>query len=196
MNPTTTRIAPVDAKTLPPYAPTTYVDFTKPEHRAAFEKALAQVRSELGREYPIVIGGQSLKADKTFESLNPARPSEIVGRFPSASREQATQAIEVAHRAFAHPGAHEGFLHELVVQVGLRLRDAMRALPHDPDTPKEQPRIARAEVQRRAQVWDPLRVLHADPVVRTLSRWPWELHTETVPGAAPCVARRRPSGAT
>ena len=100
MNPTTTRIAPVDAKTLPPYAPTTYVDFTKPEHRAAFEKALAQVRSELGREYPIVVGGQALKADKTFESLNPARPSEVVGRFPSASREQATQAVEVAHRAF------------------------------------------------------------------------------------------------
>src|ERR1044072_4528073 len=101
MNPATARIAPVDAKTLPPYAPTTYVDFTKPEHRAAFEKALAQVRSELGREHPIVIGGESLKYDTTFESLNPARPSEVVGRFQSASREQATQAVEVAHRAFA-----------------------------------------------------------------------------------------------
>src|SRR3989442_1204271 len=37
MNPTTTRIAPVDAQTLPPYAPTRYVDFSRPENRAAFE---------------------------------------------------------------------------------------------------------------------------------------------------------------
>ena len=39
MNPATpTRIAPVDPKSLPAYAPTTYVDFTRPEHRAAFEQ--------------------------------------------------------------------------------------------------------------------------------------------------------------
>ena len=90
MNPTTTRLAPVDAKALPPYAPTAYVEFGKPENRAAFEKALEQVRSELGREYPIVIGGERLKGEKTFESRNPARPSEVIGRFQSASKESAT----------------------------------------------------------------------------------------------------------
>ena len=101
MNPTTTRLAPVDAKALPPYAPTAYVEFGKPENRAAFEKALEQVRSELGREYPIVIGGERLKGEKTFESRNPARPSEVIGRFQSASKEQATRAVDVAFRTFA-----------------------------------------------------------------------------------------------
>ncbi len=101
MNPTTTRgIAPVDPKALPTYAPTTYVDFSRPEHQAAFEKALAEVRAAMGQEHPLVIGGQRSKADKTFESRNPARPSEVLGRFQSASQTQAVQAIEAAQRAF------------------------------------------------------------------------------------------------
>ena len=101
MNPTTTRVAPVDARALPPYAPTTYVDFTQAENKAAFEKALTDVRAAFGQEHPIVIGGERLKGEKTFESRNPARPGEVLGRFQSASREQAERAIEVAHRTFA-----------------------------------------------------------------------------------------------
>jgi 1-pyrroline-5-carboxylate dehydrogenase len=101
MNPTTTRLAPVDPQALTPYAPTTYVDFAIPENRGAFERALDQVRSELGRTYPRVIGGEQLQGDKTFDSLNPSRPSEVIGRFASGSKEQAARAIEAAHAAFA-----------------------------------------------------------------------------------------------
>ena len=56
-------IAPVDPKRLPEYAPTTPSDFSRPENRAAFDAALAAVRAQLGREYPIVIGGESIDAD-------------------------------------------------------------------------------------------------------------------------------------
>ena len=102
MNPVAARsIAPVSLASLPEYSPTTYVDFTRPEHRAAFEEALARVRGELGREYTIAVGGEIWKGEGTFESLNPARPSEIVGRFQSGTHEQAKRAIEVAHAAFA-----------------------------------------------------------------------------------------------
>ncbi len=101
MNPTTTRLAPVDPKSLPAYSPTTYVDFSQPEHRAAFEAALAKVRGELGREYPNVIGGERVKGDGTFDSINPSRPGELLGRFQVGSKEQATQAIEVAFKTFA-----------------------------------------------------------------------------------------------
>ena len=101
MNPTTTGPAPVDLKTLPPYAPTPLTDFSRPEHKAAFEQALSAVRAQLGQEHPLVIGGERLKGERTFESRNPARPSEIVGRFQSGSAAQAAQAVEVAHRAFA-----------------------------------------------------------------------------------------------
>ena len=85
MNPTTTRLAPVDPRSLPAYAPTTYVDFSQPEHRAAFEAALAKVRGELGREYPNVIGGERVKGDGTFDSINPSRPGELLGRFVDAN---------------------------------------------------------------------------------------------------------------
>ena len=102
MNPTTTRgIAPVDPQALPTYFPTSYIDFTQPEHKAAFEKALADVRAAFGQEAPLVIGGERMKGAKTFESRNPARPSEVLGRFQSATPEQAVQAIDTAHRAFA-----------------------------------------------------------------------------------------------
>jgi 1-pyrroline-5-carboxylate dehydrogenase len=94
------RIAPVVASALPAYAPTTYVDFSQPEHRAAYEKALAAVRAQAGQDVPLVIGGQRLKGAKTFESTNPSRPSEVLGRFQSATREQAAQAVETAFETF------------------------------------------------------------------------------------------------
>ena len=105
MNTTATRsIAPVDAASLPEYRPTPLTDFSRPEHRSAFEQALADVRSQLGREYPLVIGNERLKGEKTFESRNPARPSEVVGRFQSASKEQAARAVDVAFEAFQQWG--------------------------------------------------------------------------------------------
>ncbi len=101
MNPTATRPAPVTAARLPEYAPTTYVDFSQPEHRAAFEQALARVRSQLGREHPIVVGGERLTGGPTLESRNPARPAEVIGRFQSGTHAQAVLAVEAAHAAFA-----------------------------------------------------------------------------------------------
>ena len=102
MNPTiSSGIAPVRAASLPEYAPTAQVDFTRPENKAAFEKALEQARSQLGRDYPLVIGGERLESDRIFESRNPARPAEVIGRFQSGSAEHAKRAIEAASRAFA-----------------------------------------------------------------------------------------------
>ena len=102
MNPTpATSPAPVSAQSLPPYSPTTYLDFSQPEHRAAFEKALASVRAEFGREHPAVIGGQRVKGATLFESCNPARPAEVLGSFQSCTKDQATQAVDTAYRTFA-----------------------------------------------------------------------------------------------
>ena len=93
MNPITpTGIAPVDPKTLPEYSPTPLTDFSRPEHKTAFEQALASVRGRLAQEHALVIGGERLKGERTFESRNPARPAEVVGRFQSGSKEQATRA--------------------------------------------------------------------------------------------------------
>jgi 1-pyrroline-5-carboxylate dehydrogenase len=102
MNPTATgAIAPADPRRLPEYAPTAVTDFGRPDERAAFEAALAAVRAQLGREHPLVIGSERIKAEQTFESRNPARPAEVIGRFAAGTREQASQAVETAQRAFA-----------------------------------------------------------------------------------------------
>ncbi len=64
------------------------------------ESALAAVRSQLGRTYPLVIGGKSLKARQSFESLNPSRPQERVGIVQNADLKLADRALATAAKAF------------------------------------------------------------------------------------------------
>ncbi|MEQ1832255.1 MAG: L-glutamate gamma-semialdehyde dehydrogenase [Candidatus Eisenbacteria bacterium] len=96
----TGRIAPVEAAKLPTYSPTTYLDYSQPAHRASYEAAIAKVRATAGTEYPLVIGGERLKGSKTFDSTNPSKPSEVLGKFQSGTKEQATQAVDVAFETF------------------------------------------------------------------------------------------------
>jgi 1-pyrroline-5-carboxylate dehydrogenase len=85
---------------LPEFRNEPYTDFSKPENRARMEEALTKVRSELGREYQLVMAGECVKSNATFRSVNPARPSEIVGVHQKATPEQAAQAIESASAYF------------------------------------------------------------------------------------------------
>jgi 1-pyrroline-5-carboxylate dehydrogenase len=75
-------------------------DFGQAENAAAMRAALDKVRAELGREYPLVIGGERIKTGRTFDSRNPARKTEVVGRFQKATEEQARRAVEVADETF------------------------------------------------------------------------------------------------
>jgi 1-pyrroline-5-carboxylate dehydrogenase len=85
---------------LPPFSNESYRDFSVPEHRAAMEAALAAVRAQFGREYDLLIGGERRRTGETFVSLNPSKPSEVVGRHQKATPELAAQAIEAAHAVF------------------------------------------------------------------------------------------------
>jgi 1-pyrroline-5-carboxylate dehydrogenase len=75
-------------------------DFSEDPARTRMLEALAYVRHSLGLEYDLVIGGERLKAPAKIRSLNPARPSEVVGVFQRATSELAAQAIEVAFERF------------------------------------------------------------------------------------------------
>ncbi len=86
--------------TLPPFRNETYRDFNQPEHRQAMEAGLAAVRSQLGQDYPLWIGGQQAKGDGTFRSLNPSRPREVVGVHQRGTPAQASQAVEAAWSCF------------------------------------------------------------------------------------------------
>ena len=88
------------AVTLPEFQNEKFTDFSNPEERRKMEAALAQVRAEMGRDYPLVIGGQRLTSEARWKSCSPSRPDEVVGVFPKGTREHAQQAIEAAESAF------------------------------------------------------------------------------------------------
>src|SRR5690349_6818777 len=75
-------------------------DFTKEENAEAMRTAIAKVQSELGREYPLVIGGERITTGDLLESINPANRTQVVGRFNKATKELAKRAVEEAAKAF------------------------------------------------------------------------------------------------
>ncbi len=77
-----------------------FTDFSKEENAQAMRNALEKVGAELGREYPLVIGGERLTTESKLESINPANRTQVVGRFNKATKELANRAVESAHKAF------------------------------------------------------------------------------------------------
>src|SRR5689334_8460178 len=77
-----------------------FTDFTKEENAKAMRAAIAKVQGELGREYPLVIGGERIKTGDFLESINPANRTQVVGRFNKATKELANRAVEAAAEAF------------------------------------------------------------------------------------------------
>ncbi len=96
----TTTIDAAGAQQVKPFANERIKDFSDPADVTAMKAALAEVRSEFGNEYPLVIGGRKVETHKKIRSLNPANPEEVVGVTSSASKEQAVEAIAAAARAF------------------------------------------------------------------------------------------------
>ena len=75
-------------------------DFSKEENAAAMRAAIEKVKSELGREYPLVIGGERIKTENQFDSINPANRTQVVGKFQKATKELANRAVETAYDSF------------------------------------------------------------------------------------------------
>ncbi|HVE71157.1 MAG TPA: L-glutamate gamma-semialdehyde dehydrogenase [Thermoanaerobaculia bacterium] len=78
-----------------------FTDFGREEEARAMRAAIEKVSGELGREYPLVIGGERVTGERKFESLNPAKKTQVVGRFQKATEEQARRAVETAHETFS-----------------------------------------------------------------------------------------------
>ncbi|MEN9938500.1 MAG: hypothetical protein RLZZ387_5079 [Chloroflexota bacterium] len=77
-----------------------FTDFGDPANAAAMEQALADVRAQLGRTYPLIVAGERITTEKTIASVNPARPDEVVGYAASATVEHAQRAVAAAHERF------------------------------------------------------------------------------------------------
>ena len=76
------------------------VEFTKEENARRMRTAIEKVRSQLGREYDLIIGGKRSRTAEKIKSLNPARPSEVVGIHQKASRDHVEPAMQAALKAF------------------------------------------------------------------------------------------------
>ncbi len=76
------------------------VDFSRPESAREMRAALDRVRGQLGREYDLVIGGHRIRTAEKIHSLNPARPSQIVGIHQKAGKEHVEPAMRAALTAF------------------------------------------------------------------------------------------------
>src|SRR5579875_3832967 len=77
-----------------------FTDFSRHEHAHDMREALARVGEQLGHEYPLIIGGERVKTTGKIHSLNPARPSQVVGVHQKAGAEHADQAVHAALKAF------------------------------------------------------------------------------------------------
>jgi len=104
------------------------LDFAAPEEDERFEEALARVRSQLGRTYPLVIGGTEVDRGETFASLNPARPAEVIGHHAAATLDDVDAAIAAAGEAFAdwsqtHAEERAALLFDVADRIVERRRD-------------------------------------------------------------------------
>jgi 1-pyrroline-5-carboxylate dehydrogenase len=93
--------APVRPRTdVGPFRNEPMTNFSKSEIARQMRAALDRVRGQLGREYDLVIGGRRVRTTDKIQSINPARPSEIVGIHQKAGKEHVEPAMQAALTAF------------------------------------------------------------------------------------------------
>ncbi|HSI99988.1 MAG TPA: aldehyde dehydrogenase family protein, partial [Patescibacteria group bacterium] len=70
------------------------------ELQSAFEAALERARGDLGKTYPMIIGGEERLTDETFEDRSPIDREMIVARFPVGGRQDVRDAVAAARAAY------------------------------------------------------------------------------------------------
>jgi 1-pyrroline-5-carboxylate dehydrogenase len=83
-----------------PYTHEPFTNFADEANKQAFQQALSYVQSQLGKEYPVVIGGEYITTDKKIQSINPANKEEVIGSVSMADQEFAEKAMQTALTAF------------------------------------------------------------------------------------------------
>jgi 1-pyrroline-5-carboxylate dehydrogenase len=101
-------MATVEAPTRPqtrlhegPFVNEALTDFSQPNNARQMRAAIEKVRGQLGREYDLIIGGKRVRTKDKIKSINPAKPSQIVGLHQKAGIEHVDPAMQAALQAFA-----------------------------------------------------------------------------------------------
>jgi 1-pyrroline-5-carboxylate dehydrogenase len=103
-------------------------DFSKEENAQAMRTAIEKVQGQLGREYPLVIGGERITTEGKLESFNPANRTQVVGKFQKATTELANRAVEAASDTFQ---IWRNVPAEERAQLLFRVADVMRTRKHE-----------------------------------------------------------------
>jgi len=70
------------------------------ELQSAFDGALERARADLGRTYPMLIGGEERQSTETFEDRSPIDRELVIARFPKGTRQDVRDAIAAAREAY------------------------------------------------------------------------------------------------
>jgi 1-pyrroline-5-carboxylate dehydrogenase len=84
-----------------PFKSEPFVDFTREENVRRMRTALDKVASQFGHEYDLIIGGKRIRTADKIRSINPARPSQVVGVHQKAGKDHVEPAVHAAQKAFA-----------------------------------------------------------------------------------------------
>ncbi|MBM4760948.1 L-glutamate gamma-semialdehyde dehydrogenase [Bacillus sp. B15-48] len=83
-----------------PFKHEPFTDFTVKENREAFKEALHKVKTELGKDYPLVINGEKMYTKDKLVSVNPANKEQVIGNVSKATKQHVDIAFETALEAF------------------------------------------------------------------------------------------------
>lgn len=84
-----------------PFVNEPLTDFSNPDNFACQKKAIEEIETGVGRHYPVMIGGEVVETEGVIKSINPSKPSQVIGTAGSATPEMAQLAVSKAHSAFA-----------------------------------------------------------------------------------------------
>jgi 1-pyrroline-5-carboxylate dehydrogenase len=83
-----------------PFVTEPFFDFSRDDNARKMRSAIAKVRGQLGREYDLIIGGKRFKTTDKIRSLDPSKPSQVVGIHQKAGKEHVEPAMQAALKAF------------------------------------------------------------------------------------------------
>ncbi|MFY9558861.1 MAG: L-glutamate gamma-semialdehyde dehydrogenase [Terriglobales bacterium] len=83
-----------------PFVTEPFFDFSREENARKMRAAIEKVRGQLGREYDLIIGGKRIKTTDNIRSLNPSKPSQVVGVHQKAGKDHVEPAMQAALKAF------------------------------------------------------------------------------------------------
>src|SRR2546421_9133811 len=86
---------------LPEFRNEPFTDFSADAGRTAMQQALRMVAAQIGKEFPLIIGGQRVTTKDKFNSYNPSQKDEVVAVCQKAAAEQVRATNTATEQAIA-----------------------------------------------------------------------------------------------